>query len=64
MVLNTVLLYFEAIIEVKEDFLMYKTGVYRYSMPANYLPENNRIARHHALNILGYVHRPISHCVF
>lgn len=39
--------------EVKEDFLLYRSGVYRYSMPADYLPENDRLNRFQAVSVLG-----------
>lgn len=42
-----------AIMEVKEDFLLYRSGVYRYSMPADYLPENDRLNRFQAVSVLG-----------
>lgn len=41
--------------EVKEDFFMYKGGVYRYSLPANILPPNHRKTGFHSVRIIGSV---------
>ena len=45
--------YFSATMEVKEDFFMYKGGVYRSSLPANFLPPNHRKTGFHSVKILG-----------
>jgi len=39
--------------EVKEDFYLYKSGVYSYSLPANYLSSSERDRHLHAISILG-----------
>ncbi len=44
---------FSATMEVKEDFFMYKGGVYRSSLPANFLPPNHRKTGFHSVKILG-----------
>lgn len=43
-----------ATMEVKEDFYVYKTGVYRSSMPADYMTEEQRKNRFHSVRLLGY----------
>ena len=43
----------QATMEVKEDFFMYKNGVYRYSMPAEYLFPNHRRTGFHSVRIIG-----------
>jgi len=44
----------QAIMEVKEDFFMYKSGVYQYSLPADYDTTEHRRDKHHSVRILGW----------
>jgi len=41
--------------EVKEDFYLYQSGVYQYSMPADYLQPNGHPNGFHSVRLLGYV---------
>jgi len=47
-----------ATMEVKEDFYMYRSGVYRYSLPADHVASNHRRTGFHSVKILGYVLAP------
>jgi C1A family cysteine protease len=44
----------QAIMEVKEDFYMYESGVYQYSLPAEYDTSEHRKDKHHSVRILGW----------
>ncbi|KAI0232799.1 putative peptidase C1-like protein F26E4.3 [Lamellibrachia satsuma] len=44
----------QATMLVKEDFYMYRSGVYRYSMPADYLAPNHRRTGFHSVKIIGW----------
>lgn len=44
----------QGVMEVKEDFYMYRSGVYRHSLPAEYLPENQRQTNFHSVRIVGW----------
>jgi C1A family cysteine protease len=44
----------QAVMEVKEDFYMYKTGVYRHSLPAEYQSASQRQAHFHSVRLLGW----------
>lgn len=44
----------QTIFEVKDDFFMYKGGVYRYSMPASYLAPNHLPTGLHSVKIVGW----------
>jgi len=46
-------LQFAAVIEVKEDFYLYKAGVYSYSLPADYMSSYERDQHFHSVSILG-----------
>ncbi|KAK2184718.1 hypothetical protein NP493_255g00017 [Ridgeia piscesae] len=48
----------QATMEVKEDFYMYRSGVYRYSLPADHVASNHRRTGFHSVKILGYVLAP------
>jgi len=39
--------------EVKEDFYLYKAGVYSYSLPADYMSSYERDQHFHSVSILG-----------
>jgi len=39
--------------EVKEDFYLYKSGVYTYSLPADYMSPSERDRHFHSVSILG-----------
>jgi len=39
--------------EVKEDFYLYKSGVYSYSLPADYTSSSQRDRHFHSVSILG-----------
>ena len=39
--------------EVKGDFFSYKSGVYRYSIPDDFDPENHAKSGHHSVKIIG-----------
>jgi len=43
-----------AVMEVKEDFYLYRSGVYSYSLPADYTPSSERDRHFHSVSILGY----------
>lgn len=44
----------QATMEVKEDFYMYKTGIYRHSLPASLLPPNHQPSGFHSVKIVGW----------
>lgn len=41
--------------EVKEDFYIYRSGVYRHSLPADYLPPHQRQTSFHSVRLIGSV---------
>ena len=42
-----------AVMEVKEDFYLYRSGVYSYSLPADYTSSAERRRHFHSVSILG-----------
>lgn len=44
------------VMEVKEDFYMYRSGVYHHSLPADYLPPSQRQTNFHSVRLIGSVH--------
>lgn len=40
--------------EVKEDFYIYKSGVYHHSLPADYQTKAQRKEHFHSVRLLGY----------
>lgn len=44
----------QVVIEVKEDFYMYRSGVYHHSLPADYLPPSQRQTSFHSVRLIGW----------
>ncbi|KAK2155853.1 hypothetical protein LSH36_229g01023 [Paralvinella palmiformis] len=44
----------QALMHVKEDFFLYKNGVYHHSLPADFLPPNRHKTGYHSVKILGW----------
>jgi len=44
-----------ATMEVKEDFFMYRSGVYRYSSPPQPATASTQRSGYHSIRVIGYV---------